>query len=147
MLMTAIEATYATEESKERIAKENQIKEEQRQKYIAEVAIKTIAYCESTVAEYIEQAIKNGFNAVRNTTNMPWFTSTDKNGVARIIKRAKETYANGDPSFYGSSEEIIPDVMIDYLTAHGYKVTKKSKDYRQYWCGTFSGYVLEISWN
>ena len=146
MLMTAIEATVATITAREKIAEEERIKAEQRRLHILEVTAATIEYCETVIADAIEQAIKCGFNSVKSVEDMPWFSHENNDGISRLIERAKNTYANGDPSFRASGREIISTVIIDYLSAHGYKVVKKEENYRIYGIGSRRGYRLKISW-
>ena len=146
MLMTAIEATVATIAAKEKIAEEERIKAEQRRLHILEVTADTIEYCETAIADAIEWAIKCGSNSAENIKGMPWFSCENDDGISRLIERAKNTYANGEPSFRASGKEIIPTVIIDYLSAHGYKVVKKEESYRIYGVGSRRGYKLKISW-
>lgn len=146
MLMTAIEATVATIAAKEKIAEEERIKAEERRLHILEVTANTIEYCETIIADAIEWAIKCGSNSAENIKGMPWFSRENSDGISHLIERARDTYANGDPSFRESDKEIIPAVIIDYLSAHGYKVVKKEENYRIYGIGSFRGYKLKISW-
>lgn len=148
MLMTAIEATIATAIAKEKIAEEKRIKEERRQLHILEITAKTIEYCETILANNIQETTDNGYNDIwYKSERTVWFDKPNADGISNlIIPEGKVKFADGSQSYVPYGQEIIPAIIIDYLKVHGYTVKKKERNFHWYGMNWNYGYSLEISW-
>lgn len=117
--------------------------------YLAETTARTIAFCEDVIGENIQQAAEKGknFTFLYLEGNYTIYGKEDEDGVAVIyMKDANTIYANKKIASYSPNGAIIPQVMIDYLRAHGYTVSTYEQEYHRYWLGVKYGTGLKISW-
>lgn len=149
MLMTAIEATVATMAVEEEMERQRQIEEERKRQEFLLASTRSVQLCENQIAALIESAIQHGYRKicayVSNDTDRIWIGRI-KDGVARLLEKDGCSYSDGTESRTDKGMMIAPDVIIDYLTAHGYGAKWVECAYRNYGTGYWTGYQLEISW-
>lgn len=149
MLMTAIEATVATMAVEEEMERQRQIEEERKRQEFLLASARSVELCENQIAALIEKTIQLGGRKicayVANDTDRIWIGRIE-NGVARLLEKDGCSYSDGTESRTDRGVMIAPDVVIDYLTAHGYHAEWVERAYRTYGSGYWAGYQLEISW-
>ena len=109
----------------------------------------TIQFCETVIANAIEKATKEGRSYVFpliDDDELLRYGDTNEYGIARLVWKERRKYANHKPSYHACGREIIPEVMIEYLRAHGYTVNIYQSNFQCYGYGWKRGYKIAISW-
>lgn len=123
--------------------------EKEHEDYVREIANRTITFCETVIAEAIQQAAQKGdkhtYLYVNNRYSL--YGAEDDDGIALLYnKHPVSHYANKKIDSYGFGYHIIPRIMIEYLRAHGYTVSTYEQPYNVYSLGEHYGTGLKISW-
>lgn len=131
------------------IANEAKIQKEiQEQARQAQLEQSTIAWCESTLAKYLEKqamtysALCEGrWTFEFGAGNPMHFDKT--NNILRPLEEGT-TYANGNPSWKPSSIELRYDTIIQHCKKHCFDVLLEELDYPRWGFGVVKGIVLKF---